>query len=133
MPGGRANEKGVLEGVVKFARLNFFVPVPRVRDLAELDRKLAERCREDLKRRLRGKGGTKAEMLKEDQAAFLPLPAAPFDACRKASTTADRLSLVRFDANDYSVPVHYAYHTVVVKGYVDKVRICRKCEGVVDK
>ena len=77
----RANEKGVVEGVVKFARLNFFVPVPQVRDLHELNEKLAQMCREDLKRRLRGKAGTKAEILKEDQAAFLPLPAAPFDAC----------------------------------------------------
>jgi transposase len=63
----RANEKGVVEGVVKFARSNFFVPVPQVRDLDELNSKLAEMCREDLKRRLRGKTGTKAEMLKEDQ------------------------------------------------------------------
>jgi len=30
----RANEKGVVEGVVKFTRLNFFVPVPQVRDLS---------------------------------------------------------------------------------------------------
>jgi transposase len=66
----RANEKGVVEGVVKFARLNFFVPVPQVRDLDELNSKLAEMCREDLKRRLRGKRGTKAEMLKEDEIAF---------------------------------------------------------------
>jgi transposase len=78
----RANEKGVVEGVVKFARLNFFVPVPQVRDLDELNGKLAEMCREDLKRRLRGKAGTKAEMLKEDQSAFLPLPDVAFDACR---------------------------------------------------
>ena len=28
----RGNEKGVVEGVVKFTRLNFFVPVPQVRD-----------------------------------------------------------------------------------------------------
>ena len=48
----RANEKGVVEGVVKFARLNFFVPVPQVRDLKELNEKLAQMCREDLKRRL---------------------------------------------------------------------------------
>ncbi len=26
----RANEKGVVEGVVKYVRLNFFVPVPQV-------------------------------------------------------------------------------------------------------
>jgi len=66
-----------VEGVVKFARLNFFVPVPQVRDLNELNGKLAQMCREDLQRRLRGKAGTKAETLKEDQSAFLPLPVAP--------------------------------------------------------
>ena len=122
----RANEKGVVEGVVKFARLNFFVPVPQVCDLNELNDKLAQMCREDLKRRLRGKVGTKAENLKEDQAAFLPLPAAPFDACRKQPTRANSLSLVRFDDNDYSVPVFYAHHEILVKGYVDRVTLCHK-------
>ena len=123
---GRANEKGVVEGVVKFARLNFFVPVPRVRDLEELNGQLAEMCREDLKRRLRGKMGTKAERLKEDQAAFLALPAGAFDACRKQPTRANSLSLVRFDDNDYSVPVAYAHHEILVKGYVDRVVLCHK-------
>jgi len=121
---GRANEKGVVEGVVKFTRLNFFVPVPQVRDLSELNGRLVEKCREDLKRRLRGKGGIKAELLKEDQAAFLPLPPTPFDACRKQPTRANSLSLVRFDDNDYSVPVSYAHHEILVKGYVERVVLC---------
>ena len=38
----RANEKGVVEGVVKYTRLNFFVPVPQVRDLDELNAHLLE-------------------------------------------------------------------------------------------
>ena len=129
---GRANEKGVVEGVVKFARLNFFVPVPRVRDLNELNSHLAKMCREDLKRRLRGKTGTKAEMLKEDQAAFLALPAGTFDACRKQPTGANSLSLVRFDDNDYSVPVSYAYHEILVKGYVDRVVLCHRDQVVAE-
>ena len=33
----RANEKGVVEGVVKYARLNFLVPVPQVSGLEELN------------------------------------------------------------------------------------------------
>jgi transposase len=123
---GRANEKGVVEGVVKFARLNFFVPVPQVRDLDELNGQLAEMCRKDLQRRLRGKMGTKAQMLKEDQASFLPLPPVPFDACRKQPTRANSLSLVRFDDNDYSVPVAYAHHEILVKGYVDRVVLCHR-------
>jgi transposase len=119
----RANEKGVVEGLVKFARLNFFVPVPQVRDFAELNAHLLGRCKEDLQRRLRGKSLTKAQLLLEDQAAFRALPAAPFDACRIQAGQADSESLVRFDDNDYSVPVEYAHHPVVIKGYVETVEI----------
>jgi len=112
----RANEKGVAESTVKYARLNFFVPVPELRDLAALNAYLLQRCREDPKRRLRGQKGTKAELLAEERQAMPRLPETPLDACRKVSTTASSLSLVRFDANDYSLPVRYAHHPVVVKG-----------------
>jgi hypothetical protein len=116
----------VVEGVVKYARLNFLVPVPQASDLEELNLKLAEACREDLKRRLRGKSGTKAQLLTEDRQAFLPHPAGEFDACRKVPTRATSLSLARFDRNDYSVPVAYAHHEILVKGYVDRVRLVHK-------
>jgi transposase len=122
---GRPNEKGVVEGIIKFARLNYFVPVPQVKDFEELNTYLEQRCREDLTRRVRGKKATKQQLLKEDQAVFLALPAAAFDACKQVSTTVDKLSLVRFDCNDYSVPVRYAHYPVLVKGYMDRVRISR--------
>ena len=50
----RANEKGVVEGAVKYTRLNFLVPVPQVNDLDQLNFNLVEACREELYRRLRG-------------------------------------------------------------------------------
>jgi transposase len=99
----RANEKGLVEGVVKYVRLNFFVPVPQVRDLEELNERLAQMCQDDLTRRRHGKSGTKAELLAEDIAAFHTLPIAPFDACRKQSTTANPLSPARFDDNDFTL------------------------------
>lgn len=120
----RGNEKGVVEGQVKFTRLNFFVPVPQVRDLAQLNAHLHQRCTEDQQRRLRGQKGTKAELLVEDQKTFLPLPATAFDACRKVLTRASSLSLVRLDGNDYSVPVRWAHHPIVAKGYCDQVVLC---------
>ena len=126
----RPNEKGVVEGVIKYARQKYFVPVPDVPDFETLNAHLLQCCTEDLERKLRGKGAPKKELLLEDQAAFLPLPATPFDACRKASTTVDRLSLVRFDCNDYSIPVCFAHHTVVIKGYVDRVCVCRRDEVI---
>jgi transposase len=119
----RGNEKGVVEGLVKFTRLNFFVPVPQVRDLAQLNAALRQQCIADRERRLRGQAGTKAQLLQADQAAFLPLPATPFAACKQVSTTASSLSLVRFDGNDYSVPVRWAHHPIVVKGDSQVVRL----------
>jgi len=121
----RPNEKGVVEAAVKFTRRSFLVPVPQVRDLEELNARLAEQCRRDLGRTLRGQRASKQALLAEDQAAFLPLPAVAFDACRKVPTRASSLSLVRFDSNDYSVPVCHAHHEVLVKGYFDRVEVCR--------
>jgi hypothetical protein len=128
----RPNEKGVVEGTVKYARRNFFVPVPQVRDLDELNAHLLARCRDDQGRRVRGNAATKGVLLGEDRAAFVPLPATPFDACVKRSTAADSLSLVRFDDNDYSVPVRYAHHPVVVLAYVDRVVLGHKGEVIAE-
>jgi len=119
----RANEKGVVESMVRYTRSNFMVPVPEVRDLDELNAHLEERCRDELNRKLRGKRAAKGELLMEDQAAFRNLPDLPFAACRQRSTAVDSLSLVRFDCNQYSVPVDYAHRTVVVKGYCDRVEV----------
>ncbi len=124
----RANEKGVVEATIKFARLRFFVPVPQVRDLETLNQQLAEACRQDLARKRWGRPSTKAALLAEDQAAFWALPPVRFDACRKTGTRVSSLSLVRFDRNDYSVPVCQAFEEVVVKGYADRVEISRRGE-----
>ena len=120
----RPNEKGVVEGVVKFTRLNFFVPVPQISGLDELNQKLAGMCRDDLRRHVRGNSGTKSELLDEERKTFISLPPSPFDACRKKPTRANSLSLIRFDDNDYSVPVFYAHHEILIKGYVDRVVLC---------
>ena len=94
-----------------------------MRDLADLNARLRQQCAADRERRLRGQTGTKAELLKGDQAAFLPLPSTPFAACRQPSTTGNSLSLGRFDTNDYSVPVRWGHHPVVAKGDWQTVRL----------
>jgi transposase len=120
----RANEKGVVEGAVKYARLNFMVPVAQVESLGQFNALLRQRCVEDQSRRLRGKEGTKAQRLEEEQGSLLALPAGRFEAARKQSTTASSISLVRFDSNDYSVPVAFAHHPIVAKGYCEEVVLC---------
>jgi hypothetical protein len=119
---------GVAENIVRYGRQNFLVPVPQVRSLAELNEYLEECCRRELLRKRRGNTKTKGELLEEDRAAFLPLPVGTFDVCRKVSTCANSMSLVRFEKNDYSVPVKHAHQPVVVKGYVGRVEIYREKE-----
>jgi len=128
----RGNEKGVVEGIVRYSRANFLVPVPQVRGLEELNARLEESCREDLKRRLRGKSGSKGELLAEELGVMRQLPLADFEASRVVATRASSLSLVRFDGNDYSVPVRCAHREVVVKGDCERVRIYQGEEEVAE-
>jgi len=119
----RANEKGHVERLVGFGRRNFLVPVPRVNSLEELNQHLRERCIADLAEQPRGKAASKSVLLGEDQTAFLPLPKQSFEARRVEGRTADSQSLVRFDDNDYSVPVAYAHRQVIVVATVEEVRL----------
>jgi transposase len=119
----RPNEKGHVERLVEYTRSNFLVPVPAVESLAALNAKLEEQCRRDLERPVRGKSGTAASLLVEDQAAFLPLPTRTFEARRITVVTADGQSLIRFDTNSYSVPTRYARRRLTVIATVDEVRI----------
>jgi transposase len=120
----RPNEKGHVETLVGYARRNFLVPVPILRDgLEGLNARLEADCRADLLRRLRGKPATKGERLAEEHAAMRPLPTEAFTAAWAEQPTADSLSLVRFDTNDDSVPTEFAHHQVTVLGTVAAVRI----------
>lgn len=118
----RANEKGHVERLLGTARKRFLVPVPDVDSIETLNRHLIEACRRDLDERTRGRSGTKRELLRDDSAAFLPLPPRPFESRRVADGTVSSESLVRFETNDYSVPVRYAHRKLIVIATVDEVR-----------
>jgi transposase len=119
----RANEKGHVERLLGFARRSFLVPVPQVESLESLNTQLRERCLADLTARTRGKPAPKGPLLLEDQAAFLPLPKQPFEARRIVPASADSQSLVRFDTNEYSVPVKYAHRKLIVVATVEEIRL----------
>jgi hypothetical protein len=120
----RPNEKGHVETLIGFARRTFLVPVPAVHGgLEPLNDDLLRRCRDDLARRLWGKPATQAERLAEERPALLPRPREAFVATRVEPRRVDSLSLVSFDANQYSVPTEFAHHGVTVVASVDTVRI----------
>jgi len=120
----RPNEKGVVEGSVKYARLNFMVPVPQVQDYDELNSLLRSCCESDLNRILRGKRSmSKKQLLCEDRLASDSLREEKFDYRKTASVFSTSQSLARYNTNDYSVPVSYAHRQVTIKASVSFIEI----------
>jgi transposase len=123
----RPNEKGHVENLLGYARRNLLVPVPVADDWPSLNDVLIQGCREDLARRARGQVATNAERLADQLPALLPLPATPFDPSRIVPSRVNPLSLVRFDTNDYSVPVRYAHQRVTLRAGIETIRV--ECDG----
>jgi transposase len=123
---GKGNDKGSVEGLVGYARRNFMVPIPRFATWDAFNAHLEGQCRKRQADVLRGHKETIGVRLERDLAAMAPLPAVPFEACDRASGRVSSQSLVRYQTNDYSVPVAHGHQDVWIRGYVDEVVIgCR--------
>jgi transposase len=118
---GKGNDKGNVEGLVGYARRNFMVPVPRVASWEELNNHLVEECRQRRERQLWGQPETIAQRFERDREKLLALPAAPYAACERRTTRVSSQALVRYETNDYSVPVEYGHRQVLVKAFVWEV------------
>jgi transposase len=122
----QAHEKGHVENGVGYVRRNFLVPVPRADSWDDLNAHLAAACRREFERTGAGRRAATAELLAADRAAFLALPAEPFEARRVEPVVINSLSLGRFDGNDYSVPTAFAYQSLTAIGTIDRVRFHRR-------
>ncbi len=127
---GKGNDKGKVEGLVGYVRRHFMVPLPVAPDFDPLNVGFRESCVARQAAVLRGQTLSIGERLKADVAAFMPLPAVPFDPCHIVTGRASSMSLVRYRTNDYSVPTAYAHQDVVIKGYVERVDIICRGERV---
>ena len=94
-----------------------------MQSLSELNRLLMERCREYGEHRIQGRPATVGSMLRDEKTALRPLPKYPFETAKSRNVRVSPTSTVRFNTNDYSVPVEYAGQTVGVKGYSEKVEV----------
>lgn len=123
---GKGNEKGRVENMVKFAERNLLTPVPRVDSLGELNELLLERCRAYQARIQTRQRETVGKRLEEERPHFLPLPKYLPACCRLVSVKANKFSLVQFETNRYSVPEEYAYQTLWLKAFVDRIEVTNR-------
>ena len=124
---GKGNDKGKVEGLVKYARSNFMTPIPQAASFDDLNAMLEERCRRRQGERAGRHSETIGERLVADLESFRDLPSVPLEACEKRAARVSSTALVRYRCNDYSVPTAYGFRDVVVKGFVDEVVIL--CAG----
>ena len=124
---GKGNDKGKVEGLVKYSRSNFMTPIPIAASYEALNAMLAERCRKRLSDRAGRHAETIGQRLAADLAALRRLPAVALEPCEKRASRVSSTALVRYRGNDYSVPTAYGFQAVLVKGFVDEVVIL--CDG----
>jgi transposase len=118
-----ATEKPRVEKRVFDLQRQWATPVPRVADLAELNRHLRG-CSLAARDRTCGDNAVSVGVrFEQDKAAALPIPQRPFDACVFQPGQVDKYQTAPFDGNRYSVPRRWAFRAVTVKGYVDRVEI----------
>jgi transposase len=103
-----AHEKGGIEGEVGRQRRRYFVPVPHVKSLAELNARLEEGDRRDLARHIGSRRPTVGQDAETDRAALRPLPAEPFDFARVTPVKVDAKARVCVRQCFYSAPARYA-------------------------
>ena len=121
------HEKGLVEGLVGWARRNILVPVPRIDSLEELNLLLEHRCLEYRKHHITGKPASVSRMFETEQQFLRALPGYEFETAKCFNVRISSFSTARFDTNDYSVPISYCGRNVSVKGFDEKVDIY--CQG----
>ena len=121
---GKGNDKGNVEGLVGYARRNFMVPVPRAASWEELNAQLtgampqdggSASCGGTARPSPSGSSGTRRSCCRCRRRRT--------KRARNAPTRASSQALVRYETNDYSVPVAYGHQRVLVKAFVWEVVI----------
>ena len=117
-----AHEKGGIEGEAGYFRRNHWVPMPKARDLAELNAQLLAACHADERRQIAGHSQPVGAAMIEERAHLLPLAEHGFELAEISFPRVDGLGCVRVRTNLYSVPARPG-RTVEVRLYPSCVEV----------
>jgi hypothetical protein len=117
------NEKPYVENSVYDLQRDWATPVPKVEDLDQLNEYLRQCCLRKRAHQMAGKTETVGERFQRDKASAGSLPKHAFDPCVYQPARVDKYQTIRFDSNRYTVPRRWAFETVTVKAYIDRIDI----------
>jgi Mu transposase, C-terminal domain len=115
---GEPHEKGGVENGVGYVRRHVCVPVPEVGDLDEFNGFLQQWCDKQREKR-------QSEWI-QDQQQLRPLPVRPHRCATSHAVVVNKLCLVTYDRNRYSVPSHYVGKTLLLRAYAERVEILER-------
>ncbi len=125
---GEGHEKGGVEHGVKYVRQNYLVPLPKVRDYAELNAWLRTKCKADDKRQVDRQPKSIGAMWSEEKPRLRPLPTTDLAAYMSRAVTLNRYGQVVFETNRYSVPAHKAQKQLTLRAYPFRIEVLKGTE-----
>lgn len=101
----KGNEKGGVEGEVGYFRRNHLVPIPIVKDFAELNEQLLKACHQDQERMIGEREQNVGQGMLKEQGYLQALPTEDFEVAEVSFCIVDSKSCVKVRGNWYSVPL----------------------------
>ena len=102
---GRGNEKGGVEGEGGYFRRNHLVPIPKARNLEDLNRQIVEASREDEHRMISGRNKTVGEAMHLEGEHLLPLVQEGFQLAGIHFPSVNTHGTAKVLTNFYSAPL----------------------------
>jgi hypothetical protein len=118
-----AHEKGGIEGEIGRFRRRWFVPVPKVTSLAELNARLAEADAAEDARHVAGRAASIGEDFAAERGRLLPLPPEPFATAAVLWPRVDRYARISVGKCRYSVPARLIGSRVRVMLAANELRV----------
>lgn len=119
---GEGHEKGGVEGEGGYFRRNHLVPVPKTKDLDEINRILEAGSRSEESRLIAGRSQPVGEAMELERGHLLPCQKDGFDLGDLSFPIVDASGCVRVKTNAYSVPVKPGL-TVQAKAYASSIEV----------
>ena len=110
------NEKGAVENLCSLIRQVAFVPIPKGKNLLEIQEQVLQRCLDYIRfHKIRDRPRPIAPMLEEERLQLMPLPLKTFPAYTETDAVVGSDLTFRYDATKYSVPQEYIGKTIAVR------------------
>jgi len=104
---GKGNEKGGVEGEVKYSRHEILSPIPDIDGRDDVQALCAEWMERELSRTMRGREHPIGELWSLEQDRLMPIPPRRFEAALARMAKVSARSWVQVGTNFYSVPVEW--------------------------